>query len=397
MFNFFSFIRLNGPWRLLLLLLLLISACSKDNQQGGFQPGPPDVTVGTPIPADVTEWDEYTGRFAAVKSVDVRPRVSGYLEKINFVEGAIIERGALLFVVDPRPYQALLDEKKADQERAQAQLHLAENELDRARRLFKTKAISEEQQDARIQAKEQAVAALDAAAAQVQSAALNLEFTHIKAPIRGRIGRALVTEGNLVSGGSENSTLLTTIVSLDPIYFYFTSDEQAYIHYMRLDLSGERESSYSTRNPVKLKIGDEEEFRHEGYMDFVDNRIDQSTGTMLVRAVFNNPDNILVPGMFGKIQLLGEGPYSALLIPDEAIGTDQSRKIVFVVDENNIAQTRIIQPARTFKGLRVVREGLQPGDRVVINGIQRVRPGMKVNPIAGEIVAQDNPSPGSTL
>ena len=372
----------------LVSVVLLLAACSGRSQQGGaYQPGTPEVTVGTPVQAQVTDWDEYTGRFAAVKSVDVRPRVSGYLEKVNFEEGAIIEKGTLLFVVDPRPYQATLDEKKADMERAQAQLELAQNELNRARRLYKTKAVSEEQLDSRIQAKDEALAGLDAARAQVKSAELDLEFTHIKAPISGRVSRALVSEGNLVSGGSENSTLLTTIVSLDPIYFYFTSDERAYLHYIRLDRSGERESSYTTRNPVKLRIGDEENFQHEGYMDFVDNQIDRSTGTMLARAVFDNPDHIFVPGMFGKIRLLGEGPYPALLIPDEAVATDQSRKIVFTVDTDNVVHTSIVNPAQKYEGLRVIRSGLKPGDRVVINGIQRVREGIKVKPLKGEITA----------
>lgn len=380
-------IRIQCAGFLFSVVLLLLAGCSGQEQGGAYQPGPPEVTVAAPIQDQVTDWDEYTGRFAAVKSVDVRPRVSGYLEKVNFAEGAIIEKGTLLFVVDPRPYQATLDEKKAEKERAQAQLELAQNELNRARRLYKTKAVSEEQLDSRIQAKDEALASLDAARAQVKSAELNLEFTHIKAPISGRVSRALVTEGNLVSGGSENSTLLTTIVSLDPIYFYFTSDERAYLHYIRLDRSGERESSYTTRNPVKLRIGDEEDFQHQGYMDFIDNQIDHSTGTMLARAVFDNPDHIFVPGMFGKIQLLGEGPYPALLIPDEAIATDQSRKIVYVVDDKNMVHTSIVTPAQKFQGLRVLRAGLNPGDRVVINGIQRVREGIKVKPVKGEITA----------
>jgi len=370
------------------LALSVLAACHGKDQGGGYQAGPPEVTVGTPIQDQVTDWDEYTGRFAAVKSVDVRSRVSGYLEQVNFTEGTIIEKGALLFVVDPRPFQAALDEKKADMEQAQAQLELAQNELNRAKRLHKTKAISDEQLDARIQAKDEAHAGLDAARAQVKSAALNLEFTHIQAPISGRISRALVTEGNLVTGGSQDSTLLTTIVSLDPIYFYFTSDERAFIRYIRLDRSGSRESSYTTRNPVKLRIGDEDDFIHLGYMDFVDNQIDHSTGTMLVRAVFENPDHIFVPGLFGKIRLLGEGPYPALLIPDEAIATDQSRKIVYTVDDSNMVHTSIINPGEIYKGLRVIRAGLKSGDRVVINGIQRVREGIEVHPIKGEISAE---------
>ena len=181
-------------------------------------------------------------------------------------------------------------------------------------------------------------------------------------------------------------------MSLDPIYFYFTSDERAFIRYIRLDRSGNRESSYTTRNPVKLKIGDEEDFVHQGYMDFVDNQIDRSTGTMLVRAVFENPDHIFVPGLFGKIRLLGEGPYPALLIPDEAIATDQSRKIVYTVDDQNMVHTSIVNPGQLFMGLRVIRTGLRPGDRVVINGIQRVREGIEVHPIKGSIITEQTAS-----
>ena len=374
----------NNLWALALIAGLL-AGCGDGAQQGGFQPPPPQVTVAMPLATEVTDWDEYTGRFAAVESVDVRSRVSGYLQEVHFTEGSFVKKDDLLFVVDPRPYKAILEEKKADLDRARAQLALAKNELNRARRLYETKAISEEQLDAKTQARSAAQAELEAVQAQLNFAQLDLEFTHITAPISGRIGRALVTDGNLVSGGTENSTLLTTIVSMDPIYFYFTGDEQAYIHYLRLDQEGGRRSSHYAKNPVKLKIADEQEFKHTGHMDFVDNRIDESTGTMLGRAVFNNPDNLFVPGMFGKIQLLGEGPYPALLIPDEAIATDQSRRIVFVVDDKNTVQARLIRIAQRVKGLRVVREGLSATDRIVINGIQRVRPGMEVSPQPGTI------------
>ena len=367
------------------LILFLVASCGDNAQQGAFRPPPPEVTIAKPLATEVTDWDEYTGRFSAVESVEVRSRVSGYLQEVNFTEGTFVKKDDLLFVVDPRPYKAVLEEKRADLERTQAQLQLAQNELNRAKRLIESKTISEEQLDAKVQARTAAQAEVEAARAQLNFAELDLEFTHIKAPVGGRIGRALVTEGNLVSGGSENSTLLTTIVSMDPIHFYFTGDEQAYIHYLRLDREGGRQSSHYAKNPVKLKIADEQEFKHTGYMDFVDNRIDKSTGTMLGRAVFDNPDNLFVPGMFGKIQLLGEGPYPALLIPDEAIATDQSRKIVFVVDEKNIAQARRIEIAQIVKGLRVVRKGLTADDHVIINGIQRVRPGIEVAPQEGEI------------
>ena len=341
---------------------------------------PPQVTVATPLDKEVTDWDEFTGRLAAVNSVDVRARVSGYLESVNFTEGAIIDKGDLLFVIDPRPYTAVQNEAKAELTRTRVRLELATNDMERAGRLYQSRAISEEELDARTQERREAVAALEAAKANVESTELNVEFTNVTAPIAGRIGRALVTEGNLVSGGNEAASLLTTIVSLDPIHFYFTGNEQDYLRYLRLDRAGGRPSSHDTRNPVRLRLADEGDFVHEGYMDFVDNRIDAATGTVQGRAIFANPDYLLVPGMFARIQLLGEGPYEALLIPDEAIGADQARQFVFVLDADNVAQRRVIETGRLEGGLRIIREGLSRDDRVVINGIQRVRAGSPVDP-----------------
>ena len=295
-------------------------------------PPPPRVAVAAPLSTLVTDWDEFTGRLAAVESVDIRARVSGYLESVNFEEGSFVQKGDSLFVIDPRPDTAVLNEAKAGLTRARVQLELATNDLERAQRLSDSLAISEEVLDERTQEKREAVATLEAAKAKVDSAALNVEFTHVKAPISGRIGRAFVTEGNLISGGNEGATRLTTIVSLDPIHFYFTGDERAYLRYLRLDRAGARPSSHDTQNPVRLRLADEDGFVHEGYMDFVDNRIDEATGTVQGRAIFPNPDYVLVPGMFAKIQLLGEGPYEALLIPDEAIGADQAQQFVFVLD-----------------------------------------------------------------
>jgi len=341
---------------------------------------PPQVTVATPLDKEVTDWDEFTGRLAAVNSVDVRARVSGYLESVNFTEGAIIDKGDLLFVIDPRPYTAVQNEAKAELTRTRVRLELATNDMERAGRLYQSRAISEEELDARTQERREAVAALEAAKAKVESTELNVGFTNVTAPIAGRIGRALVTEGNLVSGGNESASLLTTIVSLDPIHFYFTGNEQDYLRYLRLDRAGGRPSSHDTRNPVRLRLADEGDFVHEGYMDFVDNRIDAATGTVQGRAIFANPDYLLVPGMFARIQLLGEGPYEALLIPDEAIGADQARQFVFVLDADNVAQRRVIETGRLEGGLRIIREGLSRDDRVVINGIQRVRAGSPVDP-----------------
>jgi len=347
--------------------------------------GPPEVTVAKPLVRKITDWDEYTGRVAAVESVEIRARVSGYLQASHFHDGGLVKRGDLLFEIDPRPYQAALDEARAELTSARVRLELAANDLDRARRLFASRAISEEELDARTKAKREAEAAIEAGQAAEKAAALNLDFTRIKAPISGRIGRRLVTAGNLVSGEGKDATLLTTIVSVDPVYVYFTADERAYLRYTRLAEQGIRPSSRDTATPVRLQLADEQGFPHQGVMDFVDNVVDQATGTMQGRAVFPNPDGDLTPGLFGRIQLLGEGPYEALIVPDAAVGTDQAQRLVYVVADDGTVTPRPVTLGRSLGGLRVVRSGLAPTDRVVINGIQRVRPGSKVKPVDGQI------------
>jgi RND family efflux transporter MFP subunit len=366
-----------------LLALAAGTGCSQDSQAPA--PTAPEVTVAEVLSREITDWDRYVGRLRAVQEVEVRARVSGYLESVNFREGAIVQQGDLLFVIDPRPNQAALKAAEAAVTIAEARLSLAETQRTRAERLLKSKSIPAEEFDVRTEERRGAAAALDAARAALESARLDLEFTQIKAPITGRIGRAIVTPGNLVSGGTENSTLLTTIVSLDPIHVYVTADEQAYLHYRRMDQEGRRPSSRDAPNPVRLKLSDEEKFSHEGVMDFVDNQVDQGTGTMLGRAVFANPDYLLTPGMFAEVELLGEGPYDAVLVPDAAIGNDQARRFVYVIDGNNVADRRYVVPGRLHGNLRVIREGLNPGDRVVVNGIQRVRPGEPVAPQPGII------------
>jgi len=370
-----------------ILLGSLVVAC--ENTDAPQALSPPDVSVATPLVRQVTDWDEFTGRLAAVKSVEIRARVSGYLETMSFTEGVFVNRGDLLFVIDPRPFASVLDEMNAELKRTRARLQLTKNELGRAQRLHTTNAISDEELDARTQESHEAAATMEAAKANVQSAKLNLEFTNVRAPISGRISRAFVSVGNLITGGNENATPLTTIVALNPIHFYFTGNEQVYLHYLRLDQTGARPSSRSTRNPVRLRIADEKDFIHEGHMDFIDNQIDVDTGTMLARAIFPNPDFTLLPGMFAEIQLLGEGPYEALLIPDEAIGADQAQQFVYVLDGANVAHRRVIETGRLDGGLRVVRTGLSADDRVVINGIQRVRADEPVNPQAVDIEAHE--------
>ncbi len=357
--------------------LLLAAACAPEGagqqQQGGQ--APPTVTVATPLVERVVDWDEYTGRLAAIDRVEVRARVSGYLNASGFDEGQFVEAGDVLFVVDPRPYRAALDAAVAEQQRAASALDLARLDLERAERLFRSNAGSAEQRDTASARFQQANAELEAARASVESARLDVEFTEVRAPISGRVGRKLVTEGNLVTGGASGATLLTTIVSLDPIHFYFTGDETAYLKYLRLDRRGERPSSRDAANPVQLKLADEQDFVHEGRMDFVDNEVDQATGTIQGRAIFDNPDLLLTPGLFARIRLLGRGPYEALLVPEIAVGADQSRRFVFVLDDEDVPQRRYVELGRTLGDMRIIASGLDPKDRVIVNGTQRVRGG----------------------
>jgi RND family efflux transporter MFP subunit len=359
---------------------LLLAGCT-DGESTAQAPPPPSVSVAKPLLKEITEWDEYTGRLAAIQSVDVRARVSGYLESVHFKDGAMVKRGDLLFVVDQSPYQAVLDEAKARVAQARVQLDLAETELARAQGLFEQNAISEEELDQRSQGKKGAVAAVQAAQAAVRRAQLDLNWTEVRAPISGRIGRRLITRGNLISGGLAGGTLLTTIVSLDPIYLYFTADEQALLRYTRLDRAGERESSRTKPNPVRLQLADETGYPHRGHMNFVDNRVDESTGTIQGRAIFRNPDLIFTPGIFARILLKGRGPYEALLIPDAAVSADQATRFVYVVDKNNKAQRRDVVLGRWVDdSLRVVEHGLKPDDQVITAGLMRVQVGAPVTP-----------------
>lgn len=372
-------------------------SCDSTPDQPRSTPSPPTVTVAHPTIKQITDWDQYTGRLAAIESVDVRSRVDGYVESVHFPEGTIVSAGTLLYVVDPRPYEAVVAQSEAQLRRADVQLQLARNELDRAQRLFKARAISEEEFDARTQSERQAVAALEAARAALQGAQLDLEFTRITAPITGLVGSRLVTRGNLIRGGSSDSTLLTTLVSVDPIHFYFTADERAVLRYFRLFQQGSRPSSrdYPTPvrlqlapTPVRLQLADERDYPHRGRMDFVDNRIDGATGTLRARAVFANPTAILTPGMFATIEIRGEGPYDAMLLPDEAIVNDQAEQFVYIVDDQQVVHRRTIQVGRAIGGDRIIRSGISRDDRVIIRGLQSARPGSAVTPELVDLAAQ---------
>jgi RND family efflux transporter MFP subunit len=353
-------------------------------------PPPTEVTITRPISKEVTEWDDFTGRLEPIKSVEVRARVSGYLDSIHFKDGQTVKAGDLLFVIDPRPYEAEAERADAELKRAEAQRNLAQQNLQRAEKLMQGSTIAPEQYDTRRNEFNIAAANVAEAQAAAKAAQLNLEFTKVKAPIDGRISRRFADEGNFISGGSAQSTLLTTIVPFNPLYATFDADERIVLKYTRLDLAGQRKSSRGTPNPVRIALADEEKFSHEGKMDFVDNRLDPETGTLRGRALIDNSDGLLTPGLFVRVQLKGRGPYPALLIPDEAIGTDQSKRFVMVVDKDGLVQRKFVTPGRLHEGMRAIDDGLTAEDRVIVGGLMRARPGMPVK------IKETPTAPGST-
>lgn len=363
-------------------LLSLMCAFSAEAQA----PPPPTVTVAAPLAKRVTIWDEYWGRFEAVESVEVRARVSGFIDKIHFKDGQLVKAGDLLFTIDPRPFRIAVESAEAEVTRTKAQVNLAENEVERARPLLKSAAVTERDFDQR-QANLSVVRAQQhAAEAALKNAELNLEWTEVTAPISGRISDNKVDVGNLVAGGNAaTTTLLTTIVSLEPIHFIFDVAEADYLRYTRMRMSGER---MSAANPAKVKLADEEGWAHEGRMDFIDNQFNPRSGTMRGRAIFDNKNQLLSPGMFGRLKLFG-GESDALLVPDSAIVADQMRKIVYTVGEDGVVKPTPVTLGPIDEGLRVVKSGLTASDRVIIDGIANpfVRPGAKVTPEAGEIKA----------
>jgi membrane fusion protein, multidrug efflux system len=377
--------------RLLVLLgTAIVAACGS---QANVAPPPPEVPAARVLSKRVTDWDEYTGRFRAIESVEVRPRASGYIDEIRFVEGQTVRKDDVLYVIDPRPYQADYERARAGLALARAQRELASLEATRAERLKGSGAISREELEERVSTLNQQDASAAAAKAALDSAALLLSFTKVRAPIDGRASRTQITRGNLVSGGNEGGTLLTTIVSLDPIYVYFEGSENAYLRYQALARSGERRSSRDARNPVRIGLADETGFPHQGYMDFVDNQLNVSTGTIVARAVLDNKEGLFTPGLFARVQLLGGAEYDALVIDERAIGTDQNRRFVLRVAENNLLEYRTVELGRGFDGLRVVRKGLNADDVIVTGSLQRLRPGMQVKPVFAGVTAAANDPP----
>jgi membrane fusion protein, multidrug efflux system len=370
---------LYGLSPILIVLAGLLAGCGEKPAPQAAAAAPP-VTVAQPVKRTVTDWDEFTGRFDAVESVEVRPRVGGFITAVEFRDGTFVKAGDLLYLIDARPFEAVATQAEGQLSDARAKVELGKRELDRALTLQQSQNVADNIVDQRRQALQAARAAETQAEGVLKAAQLNVEFTHVTAPISGRVSRHLVSVGNLVQGSEGSSTLLTSIVTLDPIYIYFDIDEATYLKYNRLWFEGKRPSSRDTPNPVEVTLTGETKPSHNGTINFLDNQLDVSTGTLRGRAVIPNQDLSILPGQFGRVRLIASAPYEALLVPDAAIATDQARKIVFVVKDDNTVEAKPVTLGPLDDGLRVVREGLKPEDRVIVDGLQRARVGAKVTP-----------------
>lgn len=379
--------RSRAPLAVLMLnvaMAVALNACSSE-AAGPAAPPPPEVGVARVLDREVAQWDGFTGRVAAVDAVELRPRVSGYIERIAYREGDEVARGQLLFVIDQRPYRAALARAEAELDRARSEAQLARSQGARAQVLIDAKAISREEFDARRAASAQGSAAVRAAEAAVAVARLDLQYTEVRSPIAGRAGRAMVTVGNLAQA---DASVLTSVVSLDPMYVYFDADEQAYLRHAAQARAGGRAAM---RNPVRVGLADETGYPHAGTVDFVDNQVDPATGTVRARAVVPNPDRALTPGLFARVQLQGAAASRALLVDGKAVMTDQDRKYVYVLGPGNTAQRRDVTVGRDLDGLRVIASGLTAKDTVIVSGTQKVFfPGM---PVAPKTVPMTPPSP----
>jgi RND family efflux transporter MFP subunit len=373
-------------WRRLTVIAGLLLAAGPALAQGG--PPAMPVTVSEPIAKTVVQWDEYSGRFEARAIVEIRARVSGFVEKVQFIDGQWVKAGDPLFIIDKRPYQIAVESATADVARNKAQVELAELQVQRGNALVATRNIPEAENDTRKSTLAVARAQLKAAEAALHNAQLNLEWTEVIAPLDGRISDRKVDAGNLIQGGQTGATLLATIVSTDPIYFMFDVSESDHLRYQRLQLLGVRNQAGNPTLPVRIKLADETEWTRLGTIDFVDNVLSPRSGTIRTRAIVENKDHLLTPGVFARVQLYG-GEYNGLLIPDSATVSDQARKIVFVVGPDNVVQVRPVTLGPIYEGLRVVTDGLKPDDRVVLDGLANpmVRPGAKIAPQQGKITA----------
>jgi multidrug efflux system membrane fusion protein len=366
--------RLITPSHLLLLSLLTLAGCIEPPIQSE-QKLAPEVDVSQPIQTVITQWDEYTGRFAAVKQAQIRARVSGYLQQTNFKDGQVVKKGDVLFVIDQRPFKIALQSTGS-------KFDLAKKELDRGKDLRRKNSLSEEELDRRTNEYQQAFAALE-------NAKLKMEFTEVKSPIDGVVSRDYVNVGNLVTGGAAQATLLTTVVSLDPIHFYFDAGERDLLKYMRLSQLDKRESSRTKSNPVQIRLQDEQDYSHLGVMDFVDNQVDRGTGTIQGRAILDNPGGFILPGLFGRMRLLSQENVSVMLVPDIIVGTDQSRKFIYVVTNDNKIDRKFVTLGKLHtQDLRIITEGLEADDNILVNGMMRARPGALVTPKQVDIASQ---------
>ena len=356
------------------LVPLLFAGCARQQPQAP-PPKPPEVMVGEPVVKEVTDYEIFTGRTEASQRVDIRARVTGYLEKTNFTEGALVKEGDVLFVIDPRPYQAELARAEAALAQALARVERLERDYQRAHSLLGQRAISREEYDRMVGDRDEARAAVDVARSNVELARLNVQFTEVKAPFTGQISRRLVDPGNLVKA---DDTILTTLVALEPMYVYFDVDERTLLR--QLLREGRLESVLGQKVPIEIGLADEDGYPHRGVVNFVDNRVDPSTGTMWMRGEFINPSRPIKPGIFVRVRFPLGKPFRAVLVAEQALGTDQGQKFVYVVDEKNRAAYRPVKVGRLHGGLRVIQDGLKPGEKVVVSGLQRVRPGAEVTP-----------------
>ncbi len=376
------------------LVALILAACSPD---AATPPATPTVSASTPLLKEVTGWDTFTGRLEAVDTVEVRPRVNGYVEQVVFRDGDYVHKGDLLFVIDPRPYEAATKQAEGQLAQARAQLVLANKELDRARSLITTQAIASNVLDQRSESQQGAEAAVEVASATLTRAKLDLDFTQVRAPITGRISRKLVGEGNLVAGGDSNATLLTTIISLDTIDAYFDIDEQSFLRYGRVGKEGSQAGAFEVAGEVGIHLPGEKGPGFTGRLNFAENRLDASTGTLRLRARIANPDHVLLPGQFVRVSLAAEPAHQAVLVPASAVASDSSQQVLFVVGTDDHVAARPVELGRVFGKMREVTRGLEPADRVVVSGIQRVQAGAKVTVRMETIKADQFASKGDVL
>ncbi|MBS7443856.1 efflux RND transporter periplasmic adaptor subunit [Enterobacter sp. 120016] len=361
-----------------MLLSVLLVGCDNSVAQNAAPPAPA-VSAADVVVKSISQWDSFNGRIEAVESVQLRPRVSGYIDKVNYTDGQEVKKGEVLFTIDDRTYRAALEQAQANLARAKTQASLAQSEANRTDKLVNTNVVSREEWEQRRSAATQAQADIRAAQAAVDAAQLNLDFTKVTAPIDGRASRALITSGNLVTAG-DTASVLTTLVSQKTVYVYFDVDESTYLHYQNLARSGQGASSNHTALPVEIGLTGEEGYPHQGKVDFLDNQLSPGTGTIRMRALLDNAQRQFTPGLFARVRLPGSAEFKATLIDDKAVLTDQDRKYVYIVDKEGKAQRRDITPGRLADGLRIVRQGLNPGDKVIIDGLQKVfMPGMPVN------------------